>query len=215
MRKTQFAVGEIYHIFNRGVDKREIFKSEADMDRFLLGMKLFNNLEPAGSIYEQSFVKEEPENSKKLVKFVTYALNKNHYHFAVEQLVDKGIEKLMHRLGVSQTNYFNLKYKRTGSLFGGKFKDRHIDSNEYLLHLSVYINLNFRVHQLGNSVSKLVRTSWWEYIDDKKDKGFCDKDIILDQFENRREYQKYAEETLLDILEKKKEDRDLENLLLE
>ncbi|MDP1834218.1 MAG: hypothetical protein Q8L11_04810 [Candidatus Moranbacteria bacterium] len=43
MRKTEFANGEYYHIFNRGVDKREIFCNAKDYDRFVLAMKLLNN----------------------------------------------------------------------------------------------------------------------------------------------------------------------------
>lgn len=42
MRKTPFATGEYYHIYNRGVDKRNIFLDNKDYVRFLTGMKEFN-----------------------------------------------------------------------------------------------------------------------------------------------------------------------------
>ena len=130
-------------------------------------------------------------------------------------VIDRGIEKLMHRLGISHSSYFNIKYKRSGSLFGSKFQDRHVDSNEYLLHLSAYINLNFKAHQLGDSVSKLGRSSWQEYINSKHDVGFCQKDIILGQFKSRGEYRDYAEEALKTILVRKEEDKELKKFLME
>ena len=77
----------------------------------------------------------------------------------------------MQRLGTGYTKYFNGRYKRTGSLFQGVFKSSHIDSNEYLLHSSVYVNLNDRVHKIGDGLS---RSSWNEYIG-KSPSNFCKK----------------------------------------
>jgi len=34
MRKVKFVNDEYYHIYNRGVDKRTIFESQEDLDRF-------------------------------------------------------------------------------------------------------------------------------------------------------------------------------------
>src|SRR3990172_6063231 len=102
MRKTVFANGEYYHIYNRGVDKRDIFVGKFDFERFLQSMEEFNTNEPIGSIYENSF----------------------------------------------------LKIQRSGALFQGPFKAVYVDSNEYLLHLSTYVNLNFKVHKLGGLAPK-------------------------------------------------------------
>lgn len=224
IRKTPFVVGEFYHIYNRGVDKRIIFSDEHDINRFMQSMDVFNVLEPIGSIYEKTFADKRfgslASKSEKLVNFIAYCLNPNHYHFILEPLVDRGIEKFMQRLGTGDTKYFNNKYKRSGALFQGKFKSIHIDSNEYLLHLSAYVNLNWRVHKLGGSTAKLVhsRSSWGEYVGDKTGdgrKGFCEKGIILEQFRNRAEYKKFAEDSLQDILERRHELDNLEDFLLE
>ena len=216
MRKVLFANKEYYHIFNRGTDKRVIFPDSDSVSRFFRSIEEFNVLEPIGSIYENSFklgnrvskLTSGTKKSQKLVNFICYCLNLNHYHFILEQATEKGIEKFMHRIGVGFTKYFNQKYNRSGVLFQGPFKAVLIDSNEYLLHLSAYVNLNYLVHhlQLGNPVSK---SSWEEYIINKN--GFCEKDIILDQFKNRVEYRKFAEEAVLISQERK----DMENLLLE
>lgn len=210
MRKIQFVSNNKYHIFNRGVDKREIFLNHDDMARFFQSMNEFNTVNPIGSIFENSFRNLESRHSgqEKLVNFICYCLNPNHYHFVLEQVADKGVEKFMHRLGVGYTMFFNKKYKRSGSLFQGKFKAVHINSNEYLLHISAYVNLNDKVHQLGDSVSK-TKSSWDEYLNNYE--GFCEKDIILGQFSSCSEYKKFADDSLIDIKERK----EMSKLLLE
>lgn len=211
VRKKVFANNEYYHIYNRGVDKREIFSDQYDLSRFLQSMVEFNTLKPIGSIYANSFNNQLRGSTPKLVDFVCYCVNPNHYHFLLRQTVDDGIEKFMHRLGTGYTLYFNNKIKRTGALFQGRFKSVHIDSNEYLLHLSAYINLNGRVHSLRGSTSK---SSWDEYVGHGKD-GFCEKEIILGQFKNIEEYSDFATSSLMDILERKEHEKEIENLLME
>ncbi len=217
MRKIQFSNGEYYHIFNRGVDKRVIFNDHDDIERFFQSMKEFNHTDPIGSIYENSFKKEPGGSTSKfkkednLVNFICYCLNPNHYHFILEQVSDNGIEKFMHRVGTGYTMFFNRKYKRNGALFQGVYKAVYIDSNEQLLHTSVYVNLNNKIHSLGGLASK---SSWDEYMKDDKNENknnknskdkdeFCEKNIILDQFKNRDEYKNFAKDALVIIKENK------------
>ena len=215
IRKINFASGEFYHIYNRGTDKRNIFSDLADQKRFIQSMKEFNALNPIGSIYEHcrsQFGSKASKNGKKdkrLVNIVAYCLNPNHYHFILEQVSEKGIEKFMQRLGTGYSKYFNNKHERSGGLFEGKFQAVHIDSNEYLLHASVYVNLNDRVHGFGSKASKSLgkmliksRSSWDEYMGNAKE-GFCTKDNILGQFKNVKEYKTYAGNVLVGIHERK------------
>lgn len=215
-RKTPFVIGEHYHLYNRGIDKRNIFSNQKDVGRFFQSMVEFNTTDPIGSIYENSFNRlgGETSKSKKLVEFITYCLNPNHYHFIIKQVQDRGIEKFMQRLGTGYTMYFNEKEKRSGALFQGVFKSIHIDTNEYLLHLSAYSNLNDRAHQLGGETSKLVRSSWGEYLDPRI-KGICEKGIILEQFRNAGEYKKFALSSLESIIKRKEELKGIEDFLLE
>ncbi len=211
MRKIHFENGKYYHIFNRGVDQRTIFLNEKDLKRFLKSMKEFNNVDPIGSIYEaelrnKRFGNLVSKNSSKVVNFICYCLNPNHFHFLIQQLEERGIEKFMHRLGLGYSKYFNEKYKRSGSLFQGTFKATHINSDDYLLYLSAYINLNNRVHGVKN----MYNSSWKEYLGDTSS-IFCEKEIILEQFENFDKYRNFAEDSLKYIKERK----ELKNLLLE
>ena len=218
MRETPFINNAYYHIYNRGVDKRTVFEDRRDQDRFLESVAIFNDENSVGSIFQHKFQDQllSPSRAKdKLVNIIAYCLNPNHFHFILEQLVDGGISEFMKRLG-GYTSYFNNKYERSGSLFQGVFKSIHIDSNEYLLHVSSYVNLNDRVHQLGGSASKLVKSmsSWGEYTD-KKTKGICEKDIILGQFRVLSEYKRFALSSFETILERKGELKDIREFLLE
>ena len=210
MRKTQLVIGEIYHIFNRGVDKRIIFSDKKDVERFFVSMKIFNCLEPVGSLYEQSFRKDEI--TKPLVNFIAYNLLSNHFHFVLEQVAENGISQFMKRLLGGYTWYFNNRHKRSGSLFQGAFKAIHLDSNEYLLHASVYVNLNHKIKLLGDRTAKLEKSSWEEYIGTKGPfQNFCaKKNIILEQFETKKEYEEFARSSLEDIRLNKEKYKELE-----
>jgi len=205
MRKVQFANGEYYHIFNRGVEKRDIFTNQEELDRFFQSMNEFNTLTPIGSIYVASFRKNNllrnlVPKSGNLVDFICYCLCPNHYHFILRQVADHGIAKFMHRLGLGYTNYFNEKYKRSGSLFQGTFKANHIDSDEYLLYISAYVNLNYKVHQLTDN---LFSSSLEDYLQDVEKEKLCDTKIILNQFANISEYKSFAENAIIIAQERK------------
>jgi len=212
MRKVRFGIGEFYHIYNCGVDKRSVFLETEDFERFLQSIREFNSQRPIGSLFENSFRDKTKLGNRvaKLVDIVGYCLNPNHFHLILKQRLDGGVSEFMHRLGSGYTQYFNIKHKRSGSLFQGKFKAIHVDSNEYLLHLSAYVNLNNRVHHVNDRSSK---SSWGEYLGDNGNTRV--KDIILKQFKNPSEYKKFAESSLRNILERKKLYKELENILLE
>ncbi|HPN96507.1 MAG TPA: hypothetical protein PLK35_01955 [Candidatus Moranbacteria bacterium] len=216
MRKIPFAVGEFYHIYNRGVEKRNLFQDNDDLGRFFKSISEFNTEKPIGSIFENSFKKKTQLGSEasKLVDIICYSVSQNHYHFILEQIADKGIEKFMHRVGTGYTKYFNNKYKRSGVLFQGIFQSRHINSNEYLLHLSVYINLNNAIHKtrLGSFASK---SSWDEYTKDFKMELCHNKNVVLGQFKDKKEYKKFAEKFLKSMKERKEYLKKIENCIIE
>ena len=218
MRKTKFANNEYYHIYNRGTDKREIFCDEKDYLRFLVSMREFNNeSSDAQRDYEKRKAEKNGQNLKpgfgypkpgfrfldmpKLVEVICYCLNPNHYHFILKQSMDNGIEKFMHKLGLGYVKYFNTQYDRSGHLFQGPFKSIHIDTNEYLLWLSGYVNGNSEIHE----ISEAENYKWCSYLDylEKRNGTLCNKEIILSQFKNIEEYQKYTEMVIKESSERK------------
>lgn len=204
MRKTPLVTGEYYHVYNRGVDKRTILQDKDDLLRFLQSMEEFNCIEPIGSIFENSFNKNK-DDQEKLVEFIAYCLNPNHFHFLLRQVSDNGISEFMKRLG-GYTSYFNNKYKRSGALFQGKFKSKHIDSDSYLHHLSVYINLNNRFK--GKEIL-LSKSSWEEYMRIEDD-SLCNSDIIMDRYKDSKGYEEFALSSLEDIVSNKQLAEELE-----
>lgn len=219
MRKIPFTEGEFYHVYNRGTDKRTIFLDDQDFMRFLQSMMEFNVHDPIGSLYQNSFrfkqlsgrvAKLEPgkvKEEERLVDIVAYCLNPNHFHLLLRQVSEKGVEKFMQKLGTGYTQYFNHKYDRTGVLFQGRFKAIHVDSNEYLLHVSAYVNLNFRVHDVLSNPAAKYNGSWEEYmrvICGKKNKNkMCDTHPILGQFQKKQDYVEFAENSLKGVLERR------------
>lgn len=215
-RKTKFVEGEYYHIYNRGIEGRIIFNEQKDLDRFIESIEEFNSSESEGGIYKNSFEKHQKKKAgDKLINIICYAFNPNHYHFLITPLVENGVETFMQKLGTGYTMFFNAKYKRRGSLFQGTYKSVHINSNEYLLHLSVYINLNDKVHQLRGLTSQLVKTSWKSFASGKNDPLLGDANIISGQFKNHQEYKKFAEEILPEIIEHKKLSKELEEVMID
>jgi len=211
MRKNKLVIGEYYHIYNRGTDKRDIFCDQADFVRFWHSILDFNRVDPIGSMFEFSFIKKsgksDPKASKPLVKFIAYCINSNHFHFLLTPLCERGIEKFMQKLGNGYTKYFNTKHKRSGVLFQGKFQSKLVDSNEYLLHISAYINTN---NQLGHPMSKFSKSSLGEFLGTERGHEICDTKIILDQFRNKKEYEDFASSSLKDIKIRKEMAKDLE-----
>jgi putative transposase len=218
MNRDPFEIGEFYHIYNHGVEDRNIFGDEKDAERFVKCLEVFNTIDPIGGLYAESLLDKQiprgPTSSEKLVNLVSYCLNPNHYHLLLEEVFVGGISEFMKRIGVGYTLYFNVKNKRKGTLFRGKFRSTWVSTDEYLLYLSAYINLNFKVHKLPEEVLKVVRSSWSEYIEKTK-REICNKDVTLKQFKNKEEYRKYAEDSLILMIEKKESDRQLRYLAID
>ncbi len=156
MRKIKFEVGKIYHVYNRGVEKRNIFNNDSDKWRFLQGMFLFNDKDVLlSTLYDiekenkgkinfvllKEFINKNKENKKPLVKIMADCLMPNHFHLLIEEIEENGISHFMHKIGVGYVSYFNKKYDRVGSLFQGRFKAVPIENDIQLQYILAYINV--------------------------------------------------------------------------
>lgn len=142
MNRLKFENDEYYHIYNRGLDKRDIFLETKDYYRFLSNIYYFNdvNFRPENFDYQGLTLMDATRTE--LVNIITWSLMPNHYHLLINQKIDNGITKFMRRLGTGYTMYTNKKYERTGHIFQGPFKAKHINKDTYLQHLTRYIHLN-------------------------------------------------------------------------
>ena len=146
-RNLDLSIGEYYHIYNRGTDKRTIFMEPHDYNRFTALLYVCNSTEPVDISRHfregNSFIKLfEIEREETLVDIIAYCLIPNHFHLLIRERSEGGIQKFMMKLSTGYSMYFNKKNERTGALFESRFKARHIDSDEYLKYLLAYIHLN-------------------------------------------------------------------------
>lgn len=144
MRKETFVQGEYYHIYNRGVDKRLIFLDDRDRFRFVNTLYILNNFQDIPANFD--VVKLQPRKllvpRDAMVEFAAGCLMSNHYHMIVRPLYDSAISAFLHKIGISYTMYFNKRNQRSGSLFEGSFKAKHIHNDEYVRYLTKYIHFN-------------------------------------------------------------------------
>lgn len=122
-RRIRFATGEYYHLYNRGTEKRNIFSSKDDYERFLALLYLCNDAGVAdlksqgrtlNEIVSYGTVRQEPR-----VDLCLYCLMPNHFHVLVRAKDDKGVSQFMQKLLTGYTMYFNKRRERTGALFKG------------------------------------------------------------------------------------------------
>lgn len=156
----------IYHVFNRGVEKRTIFENDYDRRRFIQSLYYFNDSSPAEKIRQNmAEVKLPPEDGReKIVEILAYCLMPNHYHLIVQGIQENGISEFMRKIGTGYTNYFNLRRKRVGSLFQGSYKATAIIHEKHLHYLLHYIHLNPLI-EIGGSLTSAMRYRWSSYGD--------------------------------------------------
>ncbi len=225
-----FVTGKYYHIYNRGVDKRQVFLDKEDYWKFFDCLRDLNNK----TYYEErlgalgmskhsvrdlksydfkrlgTFIKEQD----KVVDVVSYTLNPNHFHLILKQLKDGGISNFMQKVSTSFTNDFNKKYDRSGALFQGRFKRIRIDRDEYLLWLLGYVNGNVEIY----SISQADNYPWssfqaiWKEFNSFQESGLeslsnlsvlSGLDIVFSQFSSAEEFKNLIKQVIIESRVKK------------
>lgn len=229
MKRPIFENGNLYHVFNRGVEKRNIFMDKYDYYRFIHDLYEFNDKNLVTNVFyyagknygSPTSINRKPR--KLLVEIICYCLMPNHYHLLLRQLVDNGISKFLQKLGVGYTHYFNQKYKRSGVLFQGKTKAIFIKTDAQFTHLSRYIHLNpveliesdwkekgvRNWRKVNEKLEKYRWSSYLDYIGKKNFPSLINKEPILNYFNNETKYKKFIGEWAL------KDMGGIEDLILE
>lgn len=216
MRKQPLVTGEYYHIYNRGVDKRDIFNSKKDVERFIESVSEFNQTNPIVSLanLRKTQIESKPL-SEPLVAIVAICLNPNHFHFVLKQLKDGGIAKFMQKLQGGYTYFFNVKNSRTGSLFQGTFKSQLMGNENYFNKIIGYTNKNYQIHHIPKNKMHLVFASDYEYENNNfkiisKEEGRR----ILEIFDGNKNFKKHCEEIVSIVKEERGQTSLLEEDLL-
>ncbi|MFQ5541004.1 MAG: transposase [Candidatus Paceibacteria bacterium] len=178
IRKQSFVPGEWYHCYNRGTDKRVIFKSAPDYKRFLMLLYAANSTKRIilsnfgkGTSVGPSLEKivDGAHRGERLVDIGAYALMPNHFHLLLKESVEGGITTFMRKVCTGYAMSFNLKYKRTGTLFESRFKAKHISDDRYMRRIVNYIHANpaelfepdLKIGKIGNI--KNLKSKLWKY----------------------------------------------------
>jgi len=146
-------VNQFYHVYNRGVEKRNIFLDDKD---FLRGVHDFYEFNDANAAFNAKRyfslnvrdlnVRDRISNNRKprelLVDLMCWTLMPNHYHHFSRPRTKDGLSKFQQKFGIGLTGYFNLKYDRSGVLFQGKSKKVLVKDDIQAGHLVCYLHSN-------------------------------------------------------------------------
>ncbi len=222
--RPQFVNGEIYHIFNRAIEGRNLFQQVADYFRFIFCLYELNdkNIVNMRLRISQRKARNNPKNYRgqtpsisrePLVEIIVFCLMPNHYHLLVRQLVDNGISLFMKKLGDGYVGYFNEKYERKsrGSIFQSHFKAVHIKTQEQLMNVICYIftnpisilEKNWKKEGVKNpqeAIKFLENYKWFSYPDCIEGKAFpsvTQRDFIYEVFGDSENLKKSVESWIL------------------
>lgn len=180
-----------YHVFNRGVEKRNIFLADQDYQIFLY--YLFIYLKPLEQVlikYPDLPIRLYGKNLSSELNLLGYCLMPNHFHLLIKQKSINAVSKLLKQITNAYTLYFNQKYKRVGGLMQGRFKAVKIERDELLTHISRYIHLNPLVSGLIDNLDDYKWSSYKDYLDNNSE-GICHQEIILSYFPSPKAYQQF------------------------
>ena len=167
-----------YHIVQRGTERKEIFKTEKDKERFL------------------GYLEQSHDRYQSICH--TFNLMDNHYHLIIET-PKANISKIMHYINTSYSVYYNTKHRRVGPLYQGRYKAVLVEAEEYLHHLSRYIHLNPVRAKMVKDPLEYKWSSYKAYIGKEKQPKWLEMEFILMNFGNsktkaQRGYNKFVEE---------------------
>ena len=143
-RKPRIEVAGYYHIINRGVGQRIVFKETDDYEYF----------EELLCFYAKSYN----------ITLHNYCLMSNHYHLLIE-IQQENLSKFMRQLNGNYAIYFNKKYKRTGHLWQGRFKSRYVTDEAYLYSLMLYIEQNPLKAKIVKELDEYPYSSYHYFLD--------------------------------------------------
>lgn len=196
----QFVADKMYHVYNRGVEGRDIFMDERDYAVFLSFLKfalLSDSENQNNEVVDQTLISQAERFTLRRkgladkVDLVSYCLMPNHFHLLFYQHTEEGITELMRSVITGYVLYFNKRHKRTGSLFQGVYKASPINTDPYWWHVSRYIHLN--PLDLGVDYKDYPYSSY-RFFAKKAEAEWVKPDIILSGFRSAHSYEHFVEE---------------------
>lgn len=176
-------------MLNRGVDKRNIYITDADRARFVHDLWEFNDTENANNVWHRVSKNKDLRNpyveKERIVDLHGWCLMDNHYHLLLSERLEGGLTKFIRRLNVGYANYFNETHDRQGTLFQGRTKKILIEHDAHFLHILNYIHLNpldtlssakewrgGKIKSAQEALKTLSTYRWSSYLDYNGQKNF-------------------------------------------
>ena len=175
IRKVSLVNGEVYHICNKSIAGFKIFNDDKDYKRMMESISFYSAEKVPCKFSTYKILKNiEFDPTKRIVDIVAYCIMPTHIHLVLKQSNDNGIEKFVGLISNGYSKYFNIRHKRKGPLWEGRFKNVLMKDDEQLLHLTRYVHLNPVTALLVNDPGDWKYSSYNEYISAKtSDRGLC------------------------------------------
>jgi len=178
-RKQTLANNEIYHIYSKSIAGFKIFNSSTDYERMIktLSFYMYKNPPCSFSIFQKINKYDSSRihsNKGKLVNIIAFCIMPTHIHLLLKQYNENGISKFINLALSSYSRYFNMKHKRKGPLWEGRFKNVLVKNDDQFIHLTRYIHLNPATNHLVDNPIDWKYSSYREYIGlTKNNKRLC------------------------------------------
>ena len=176
------SVGGYFHIYNRGVNRQQIFFYDDNYMFFLSRMSVYHT--DSG------------------IDILAYCLMPNHFHLLLRQNEPGAVSQFLGRVCKSYAQAINKRLNRTGHLFEGKYKSKVIDDTIYLHHLSRYIHRNPVRAKLAIDPLGWKYSSYSFYITQKSMDVPVNSQPVLQQFKDSRDYRDFVESYTADDKQK-------------
>ena len=164
--------GAFYHVTSRGNEQKDVFRSRRDREQFL------------------SYLQSATERYGAAIH--AYCLMSNHYHLLLET-PEGNLSQIMRHINGAYTTYFNVKRKRAGHLFQGRYKAIIVDADAYAAGLSKYIHLNPVKAGIVTKPEEYEWSSYRNYIDFVKTPEWLKTGFILGCFSSKDVSKKYRQ----------------------
>lgn len=171
MKKDKLSVGCIYHVVTRSIAEYKIFNTKDDFSRMMQVLRYYQNKNSRSSFSNflksknSCLLEEVPCQLQDLcVEIMAFCIMPTHLHLILKQLQDDGVSEYMSKILNSYSRYFNLKHKRKGPLWEGRFKSILVTSDEQLIHLTRYVHLNPVTAYLVDQPEDWLASSYKEFV---------------------------------------------------
>lgn len=190
---TKFAENNFYHIYNRSVDRKPMFKNERNFEYFLKQYDTY--LSPVLDTYSFSLLNDHfhllVRIREHLRKKQFEALSKKNSIAAQENNLTTHdiVSNLLRQFFQSYAMAFNIEHNRIGTLFQTPFKRALIEKEQYLPELVHYIHTNPQLHGLTENFRNWKWSSYNMILNDKPSK--LKKKEVLEWFGNKEDYKRF------------------------